>query len=212
MDSENKSDNLPLTNHEPLITNHSLARSGETLRQQEWRDELARTGIRTRGGERLTFSRVEPLAGTRWLHADAELQTADAQARRAVISFGQEYAPLEQRQVNRALEEANKLFPRPAFLIFAAFQFDPEAAKDIDETVFPGVTILKAQMNADMLTDDLKKKRASNESFWLIGQPDVSVISSEWLVDSERRAVAHYESFKKLSGLDKYLSETNAVF
>ena len=28
-------------------------------------------------------------------------------------------------------------------------------------------------MNADLLTDDLKKKRASNESFWLIGQPDV---------------------------------------
>jgi adenine-specific DNA-methyltransferase len=30
-------------------------------------------------------------------------------------------------------------------------------------------------MNADLLTEDLKKKRASNESFWLIGQPDVSV-------------------------------------
>ena len=30
-------------------------------------------------------------------------------------------------------------------------------------------------MNADLLTDDLKKKRASNESFWLIGQPDVQV-------------------------------------
>jgi len=28
-------------------------------------------------------------------------------------------------------------------------------------------------MNADLLTEDLKKKRASNESFWLIGQPDV---------------------------------------
>jgi len=30
-------------------------------------------------------------------------------------------------------------------------------------------------MNADLLTDDLKKKRASNESFWLIGRPDVEV-------------------------------------
>jgi len=35
------------------------------------------------------------------------------------------------------------------------------------------VTLLKAQMNADLLTDDLKKSRSSNESFWLIGQPDV---------------------------------------
>ena len=55
----------------------------------------------------------------------------------------------------------------------AAFQFDPEAAKDIDELNWPGVTTLKAQMNADLLTEDLKKKRTSNESFWLIGQPDV---------------------------------------
>ncbi len=28
-------------------------------------------------------------------------------------------------------------------------------------------------MNADLQTQDLKKKRTSNESFWLIGQPDV---------------------------------------
>ena len=52
---------------------------------------------------------------------------------------------------------------------------DPEAAKDIDELdpLKTGMTFLKAQMNADLLTDDLKKKRTSNESFWLIGQPDI---------------------------------------
>ena len=30
-------------------------------------------------------------------------------------------------------------------------------------------------MNADLLTDDLKKNRASNDSFWMIGQPDVAM-------------------------------------
>jgi adenine-specific DNA-methyltransferase len=94
---------------------------------------------------------------------------------RAVISFGPEHAPLEQKQVARALEEAETLRPKPKLIIFAAFQFDPEAAKDVDETNWPGVTLLKAQMNADMLTDDLKKKRTSNDSYWLIGQPDVEV-------------------------------------
>jgi len=61
--------------------------------------------------------------------------------------------------------------------VFAAFQFDPEAAKDIDElkSEKTGMQFIKVQMNADLLTDDLKKKRASNESFWLIGQPDVRV-------------------------------------
>ena len=93
-----------------------------------------------------------------------------------MVSFGPDHAPLEQRQVNQALQEAQTLVPQPKVIVFAAFQFDPEAAKDIDETNWPGLTLLKAQMNADLLTDDLKKKRASNESFWLIGQPDVQVV------------------------------------
>ena len=75
--------------------------------------------------------------------------------------------------MNQALQEAETLRPSPRVIVFAAFQFDPEAAKDIDETNWPGITLLKAQMNADLLTEDLKRKRASNESFWLIGQPDV---------------------------------------
>ena len=35
--------------------------------------------------------------------------------------------------------------------------------------------LLKVQMNTDLLTDDFKKKRAGNESFWLVGQPDVEL-------------------------------------
>ncbi|MCG7852855.1 MAG: hypothetical protein MIO92_10065, partial [Methanosarcinaceae archaeon] len=65
----------------------------------------------------------------------------------------------------------------PDMLLFCAFQFDDEAAKDIDELTpeIAGMQLLKAQMNADMFTDDLRKKRSSNESFWLVGQPDVKV-------------------------------------
>jgi adenine-specific DNA-methyltransferase len=162
----------------------STAREGETLRQEEWRAELLRTGIRGKSGQYLMFSRVEPLPGTRWLHAEAETRPDDRgtarvregkddSAKRVVVSFGPAHAPLEQRQVEQALEEARLLVPKPQIVVFAAFQFDPEAAKDIDETRWPGLTLLKAQMNADMLTDDLKKKRASNDSFWMVGQPDV---------------------------------------
>ena len=31
-------------------------------------------------------------------------------------------------------------------------------------------------MNTDLMTDDLKKKRSSNQSFWLVGQPDVELV------------------------------------
>jgi adenine-specific DNA-methyltransferase len=154
------------------IADAAVARTGATIRQAEWTDELLRTGIRGKGGQRIEFTRVEPLPA-KWLHADAE--TKEDKPRRAVVSFGPQHAPLEQRQVSLALEESANLVPKPKIVVFAAFQFDPEAAKDIDETNWPGVTLLKAQMNADLLTEDLKKKRASNESFWLIGQPDVTV-------------------------------------
>ncbi|MGH9771648.1 MAG: site-specific DNA-methyltransferase [Candidatus Acidiferrales bacterium] len=158
----------------PLL-DASVARKGATLRHTEWRDELLKTGLRGKGGHHIDFSRVEPLAGTRWLHADAE--TKGTKPERVVISFGSEYSLLEQRQVELAWEEARTLVPKPSIIVFAAFEFDPEAAKDIDAMTKEkaGMTFLTAQMNADLLTEDLKKKRASNQSFWLVGRPDIEL-------------------------------------
>jgi adenine-specific DNA-methyltransferase len=150
----------------------AIARSGESARQHHWRDELLKTGIRGKAGQILRFAELETLPGTRHLHCSGVL--ADS-GERIVVSFGPEHAALEQRQVALALSEAEKLRPAPKLIVFCAFTFDPEAAKDIDETQWPGVTLLKAQMNTDLLTEDLKKARASNQSFWLMGQPDVEV-------------------------------------
>ena len=147
------------------------------IRQQQWRDELLKTGIRGKSGQKIEFSTVQTHPATRWLHADAE--TKEDNPKRVMISFGPEYAPLEQRQVELAIEEARAQAQKPAMIIFAAMQFDPEAAKDIDELNWPGITILKAEMNKDLLTKDLKKKQSQNESFWLMGQPDVDVVSAE---------------------------------
>lgn len=180
----------------------SIARTGETRRQDDWCSELLKTGIRGKGGQYLEFSRVEPLPGTRWLHAEAE--TKEDTPKRAVISFGQEHAPLEQRQVALAIEEAQSLVPKPEVVVFAAFQFDAEAAKDIDETKWPGVTLLKAQMNADLLTEDLKKKRSSNESFWLIGQPDVEVTRIKSRSEKGKYQVS-------VNGFDYYNPKTGTI-
>ncbi len=179
------------------------SKPSEGARQEEWRDELLRTGIRGKGGQYIRFGALGPLPNCRWLHADGHSQP-DAEpasgAQRIAVSFGPAHAPLEQRQVEQALEEARQLVPCPEVVVFAAFQFDPEAAKDIDETNWPGITLLKAQMNADLLTDDLKKKRVSNQSFWLVGQPDVAVerndedAHGEWQV--EVRGFDYYDTQK----------------
>lgn len=145
-----------------------------SAKQTDWRDQLRATGILGRGGSRLEFTRVEPLSGTKYLQAEAE--TKESNPRRAVICFAGETKPLDSRMVAMALDEAEMLRPAPKLIIFAAFQFDPEAAKTIDEMQWPGVTLLKAQMNTDLMTEDLKKKRSSDQSFWLVGQPDVELI------------------------------------
>ena len=148
----------------------SIARSGESYRQQQWRDELLKTGIRGKGGQKLAFAELEVMAGTTCLHA---IGTLAETGERVAVSFGPEHGALEQRQVELALGEAGELFPRPKMIVFCAFTFDPEAAKDID--ALKGITALKAQMNTDLLTEDLKKARSSNQSFWLMGQPEVSL-------------------------------------
>lgn len=149
----------------------SITRSGETLRQDQWRDELQRTGVRGKGGAIMHFSRIEALEGTRYIQAIGELKNGKPQ--KVLIVFGPEHAPLDARVVELAIEEARQL--KPDVLLFCAFQFDEEAAKDIDETPekLIGFKLLKAQMNMDLQTDDLKKQRNTNQSFWLIGQPDV---------------------------------------
>ncbi len=156
----------------PVEANDSIARTGETSRQSLWRDELLKTGVRAKGGAILRFAEFETLPGLRHLHASGSLTET---GERVVVSFGPEHAALEQRQVELALSEAETLRPAPKFILFCAFTFDPEAAKDIDEVNWPGVTLLKAQMNTDLLTEDLKKARSSNQSFWLMGQPDVEL-------------------------------------
>ena len=200
----------------PPPADESVARSGETLRQGDWRDELLKTGIRGKAGQHISFARLEPLPGASWLHVEGETHPDAAgadeirdggtawNAERVVVSFGPDHTPLEQRQVALAIEEAQTLVPRPKVIVFAAFQFDPEAAKDVDETRWPGVTLLKAQMNADLLTEDLKRKRASNESFWLIGQPDVEI---EKVPDGEH-AGKHRVS---VQGFDYYNTRTGGV-
>ena len=148
-----------------------------SAKQTDWREQLRATGILGRGGERLEFSRVEPMSGTKFLQAEAE--TKEDTPRRAVICFAGETKPLDSRVVSLALDEVEALRPKPQLIIFAAFQFDPEAAKLIDETTWPGLTLLKAQMNTDLMTEDLKKKRSSDQSFWFVGQPDVELIPNK---------------------------------
>ena len=179
-------------------TGRELAQTGETGNQTSYRDELKSTGIRTTGNKIISFSQIEPMLATKFLHAKGEILEKNGETKKAYISFGPDFGPLEQRQVEEALKEARSLKEKPDFVIFAAFHFDPEAAKDIDQIEWSGVQILKAQMSVDLLTADLRKKRSSNQSYWLIGQPDIEVIK---LKDSDYKVrVNGFDYYNPISG------------
>lgn len=164
-----------------------------TSKQDDWRQQLLATGIVARGGERIRFSRIEPMQGTQYLQAEGE--TKEGNPRRVVVCFGGETKPMDSRMVDMALDEVENIRPKPEMLVFAAFQFDPEAGKDLDEMTWPGMTILKAQMNPDLMTADLRKNSSSDQSFWLIGQPDVELIK-------DGRSKNRYKV--KVNGFDYY--------
>jgi adenine-specific DNA-methyltransferase len=119
----------------PQEADETVARSGETSRQALWRDELLKTGVRGKGGAMLRFAEFETLPGLKHIHASGSLAET---GKRVVVSFGPEHAALEQRQVELALTEAETLRPSPKFILFCAFTFDLEAAKNIDEVNWPG--------------------------------------------------------------------------
>ena len=92
------------------------------------------------------------------------------------------YDPHLDPQLQWAGKAEHLSFTVPTQTLHVQERIDPRTIieavrKQKDETKWAAVTLLKAQMNTDLLTDDLKKKRASNESFWLIGQPDVELIA-----------------------------------
>ena len=151
----------------------SITREGQTLDHNNLQEELLSTGIIQSKNNKIEFSKLETISGTQWVHSIGE--TKDKNPKVAAISFGPKHHLLGKIQVARVLEEADRLMPKPSLIIFAAYQFDPEASKEIDNIKWKGVDLIKIQMNTDLLVDDLKGKRKTNESFWLIGQPDIEL-------------------------------------
>ena len=151
----------------------SISRSGETSFFSDLENEIKKSGITVSSNERIEFNSFELSMGTKWIHFLAE--TKNANPERVVLSVGPKHNTLGKIQVMRAIEESQRLFPKPSMLIFMSFQFDPEASKEIDLIKIPELKILKVQINSDFLVQDLKTKSKLNQSFWLIGQPDVDI-------------------------------------
>lgn len=137
-------------------------------------NEIISTGIQTLQGKKINFFNLEKTKGFKFIHAQGQVKI-DESHQNAYLCFGPDYAPMEQTLVEQAVHEIREIENQESLLIFCAFHFDPEASKDIDQLSHNNIKFLKTQMSVDLLAGDLRKKRSSNQSFWLIGQPEIEI-------------------------------------
>jgi adenine-specific DNA-methyltransferase len=124
---------------------------------------------------------------------------------RAAIFIGPEFGTVTRPDLVAAAREAGDAdFD---VLIACAFNYEAHAA---EFSKLGRIPVLKARMNADLhMADDLKNTGKGN-LFVIFGEPDISVASEEWLVDSTGRRIAPYELFKLVSGVGS-LAEINRL-
>jgi adenine-specific DNA-methyltransferase len=125
--------------------------------------------------------------------------------KRAAIFIGPEFGTVSRPDLVAAAREAGDAdFDA---LIACAFNYDGHST-GFDK--LGRIPVLKARMNADLhMADDLKNTGKGN-LFVIFGEPDIEVVSGQWLVTSDGRMVAHYDSVTKLSGLGS-LEEINRL-
>ncbi len=163
---------LPVPTIEPLLENPEEGMA-EGKKLEEWVAELRTAGIQTGTGEaRLRFRSLEVSGALEYFHA----QGVTEDGREALVCMGNASAPLSLTIVRDALDEADTHYPRPQLIVFAAFQFTAEAADFIARSKVAGAQVLAVQMNTDLQMTDLLKRQARNQSFILVGQPDVRLL------------------------------------
>src|SRR3546814_14377840 len=106
---------------QPQEADASVARSGESLRQHTWRDELLKAGIRGTGGPMLKFAALETLPDTRHVHCTGHLDSGQP----VVVRCGPEPRPLEQKQPKLANPEHDAPTPRQTLLAFVTLTPHP---------------------------------------------------------------------------------------
>jgi adenine-specific DNA-methyltransferase len=177
-------------------------------------NEISSTGIQTLQGKKINFINIEKTKGFQHIHALGQIEEENSH-KNAYVCFGPDYAPMEQTQIEHAVFELREVLDEECALIFCAFHFDPEASKDIDHLSHEKITFLKSQMSVDLLTEDLRKKRSSNQSFWLIGQPDIEIKKEGKQYIVEIRGFDYYNpskgqiESKGIDGIALWMIDTN---
>ena len=169
-------------------------------------EHLKTAGVQqTHKEDRISFSSIKPWPGDlvcaegRYVDDDSDVE------KRAAIFIGPEFGTVSRPDlVEAAREAADADFD---VLIACAFSYE---AHSTDFHKLGKIPVLKARMNADLhMAADLSNTGKGN-LFVIFGEPDISVVSGQWLVTRKGEKFVNYEQVKELSGLGS-LEEINRI-
>jgi hypothetical protein len=176
----------------------------ETIKQH-----LLSAGIKNgRKDEMVIFNRVE-LLSNELLHAEGFYKTEKGE-QKAYFHIGPKFGTVSKKLVSDAIKEC-RIKGDADWLVILGFSFESDISGSSQTTSMGTFEVTKARIHDDLLQDGLKKKPAkSAASFVTIGEPDIEVVSDEWIVNSKNQIICNYGIFKKLSGLDS-LAKINGL-
>ncbi len=129
---------------------------------------------------------------------------------KAYFHIGPKFGTVSKKLVSDAIKEC-RIKGDADWLVILGFSFESDISGSSQTTSMGTFEVTKARIHDDLLQDGLKKKPAkSAASFVTIGEPDIEVVSDEWIVNSNNQIICNYGIFKKLSGLDS-LAKINGL-
>ena len=209
-----------LQNFEPvppeLLEDEVIKGDDTTNFEETVKQHLTSAGIKNgRKDEQVVFSRVELLSHP-YLHAEGFYMPAPPYAgigtgeKKAYIHIGPKFGTVSRNAVNEAVKEC-RLRGDAQWLIILGFSFESDIEGTTQTMNMGKFEVTKARIHDDLMQDGLKKKPGkSAASFVTIGEPDIIVVSDEWLVNSKNEIICNYGILKKLSGLDS-LAKINGL-
>ena len=151
----------------------TVAAANEPVNAEAYLDKMLRLlkadGVRFPNNKVAKFSRLEPLSGADFLHAEGEWTGDNGKERKAVVSFGPQFGAVTAYLVENALWMASKRGYDD--LVFAGFSFDASAQAAIQDDPNPRVRCHLAHIRPDVNMGDLLKDTPNSQIFTVFGTP-----------------------------------------
>jgi adenine-specific DNA-methyltransferase len=147
--------------------------ANEPVNAEAFLDKMLRLlkvdGVRFPNNKVAKFSRLEPLSGAEFLHAEGEWTADNGKERKTAVSFGPQFGAVTAYQVENASRQAHRRGYDD--LVFAGFSFDASAQAAIQDDPNPRVRCHLAHIRPDVNMGDLLKDTPNSQIFTVFGTP-----------------------------------------